>query len=97
MIGVSQSMSYAILSQPRTGSTLLTELLRTRGLGDPDEYLHDATIKRLWPELSGSSEPFNIHRYIALLRQVQITTSGNFGVKVHYSQLQAQFKDRAAI
>ena len=96
MTGISKGISYAILSQPRTGSTLLTELLRVRGMGDPDEYLHTSRIELLWPKLSGSDKPFDFHQYIRLLRQFQTESSNYFGIKIHYSQMQAHLRDRVA-
>lgn len=94
---ISKGISYAILSQPRTGSTLLRELLRVRGMGDPDEYLHTSRIDRFWPNLIGSDKPFDCHQYVRLLRQCQTQSSEHFGIKVHYSHLQAHLRDPIAI
>lgn len=97
MTGGSQGISYAILSQPRTGSTLLSELLRDRGLGDPDEYLNTDRIARIWPALGGSDQGFDVDRYVRLLRNAQSASSEHFGIKIHYSHLITHFKDRASI
>lgn len=86
-INAAQGISYAILSQPRTGSTLLSELLRARGMGDPDEYLHENRIRVWWPKLAGSNDGFDVQRYMTLLRQSQSGPDGHFGIKVHYSHL----------
>lgn len=90
-------VSYVILSQPRTGSTLLSELLRIRGLGDPDEYLHDDRIRVWWPKLAGPDDAFDVQRYVALLRQAQSGSGGHFGIKIHYSHLGKHFAERADI
>lgn len=95
--GVLCNASYVIISQPRTGSTLLSELLRTRGLGNPDEYLHKDRIRVWWPKLTGSDEAFDLQRYVDLLRQSQSGPSGHFGIKTHYSQLRECLADMAAI
>lgn len=90
-------LSYAILSQPRTGSTLLMELLRLRGVGNPDEYLHDDRIKSWWPKLAGPDDAFDLQRYMALLRQSQSGPGVHFGIKIHYGQLGAHLADRTAV
>lgn len=89
--------SYAILSQPRTGSTLLTELLRGRGMGNPDEFLHANRIRVWWPKLAGADSKFDLQQYIALIRQSQSGPSGHFGIKIHYGHLRDHLSDRAAI
>lgn len=93
----SKGISYAIISQPRTGSSLLMELLRVRGLGTPDEYLHEDRIRVWWPKLAGPDAAFDLQRYIALLRQSQFASNGHFGIKIHYSHLREHFKERAVI
>jgi LPS sulfotransferase NodH len=90
-------LSYAVLSQPRTGSTLLMELLRVRGMGNPDEYLHDNRIQLWWPKLAGPDETFELQRYITLLRQSQSGPDGHFGIKVHYSHFGKHCADSAAV
>jgi len=79
--------SYVILSQPRTGSTLLASLLRHRGLGDPDEYLNADRIERLWPSFAGPDAKYDVHRYLQLLKENRSSAQGWFGIKVHYFQL----------
>jgi LPS sulfotransferase NodH len=93
----SSGLSYAILSQPRTGSTLLMELLHVRGMGNPDEYLNGDRIEVWWPKLTGSDDAFDLQRYMTLLRHSQSGPAGHFGIKIHYGHLGAHLADRAGV
>lgn len=94
---VAAGISYAILSQPRTGSSLLMDLLHARGLGMPDEYLHADRIRVWWPKLAGTGDAFDLPRYMALLRQSQSGSAGHFGIKIHYLHLRDRLRERDAI
>ena len=90
------SNSYAIVAQARTGSTMLEERLRARGLGMPFEYLNPNLEKALVARWTGSEKPVGFERYLDLLKQHRTTPSGYFGIKCLHSQLDRQFKRAAS-
>ena len=82
---------YAILSSPRSGSTLLGRLLHETALaGDPQEYFNPPLIY-LERERSGNSE-LNMNQFLRLMEQRRTSPNGSFGIKMHYSQLLGVFK-----
>ena len=85
------SSSYVIVAQARTGSTMLEERLRARGLGVPFEYLNPNLEKALVARWTGSEKPVRFARYLELLKQHRTTPSGYFGIKCLQSQLDRRF------
>jgi LPS sulfotransferase NodH len=79
-------LRYAILSTPRSGSTLLARMLyQTAQAGDPHEYLNPSAI-RAWQELSGRNDtPVGV--YMKDIEQRRTSANGCFGMKVHYFHL----------
>ena len=86
-------MRYAILSSPRSGSTLLGRALyETRLAGDPQEYFNPPLIA-LERERTGNAA-LNLNEFMRAMQQRRTSPNGVFGVKMHYSQLLGVFKTR---
>lgn len=94
--GNAVSSTYAIVAQARTGSTMLEERLRARGLGMPFEYLNPNLEKALVERWTGSETPVRFARYLELLKQHRTTPNGYFGIKCLHSQLDRRL-GRAAL
>lgn len=81
---------YAICSTPRTGSSLLCDLLIKAGVGAPDEYFHRRKhIPMLLSHfrlLGLRASRVTVHDYIETLKQNRTTPNGYFGFKVHRGQ-----------
>jgi LPS sulfotransferase NodH len=76
--------NYAVCASPRTGSSLLCELLSGTGVaGAPVEYFQEGFHRRGW-YLQLNCTDFDDYRS-KLLRQ-RITPNGVFGFKTHWSQ-----------
>jgi LPS sulfotransferase NodH len=78
-------LTYLIISQPRTGSSLLASILEWNGLGKPREYLN-----RLYLQAFCSTRnltEINNSFYIDHLFNNRKSTDGTFGIKVHLDQL----------
>lgn len=70
------SLSYAILTTPRSGSTYLCELLRaTKRAGNPTEHLRQATV--MLAQFCG----FDYLRFLRNQMKYQTTPNGVFGTK----------------
>lgn len=81
---------YAILSSPRSGSTLLGRMLfETRMAGDPIEYLnrHLLAIER---ERTGK-ENLTYGEFLKSMEPRRTSENGMFGMQIHYSQFLAAF------
>jgi LPS sulfotransferase NodH len=77
---------YAILSSPRSGSTLLGRVLHETGLaGDPQEYFNPPLLA-LERKRSGNDK-LNINQFLQLMERRRTSPNGVFGIKMHYSQL----------
>ena len=77
---------YAILSVPRSGSTLMARALRQTGqAGDPHEYLNPNAISA-WSTLQGKP-PSSAGAYLAAIETRRTAPNGRFGIKIHYSHL----------
>ena len=86
---------YAILSSPRSGSTLLSRMLYETGLaGDPQEYFNPPIIA-LAQEQSGK-EVLQLNEYLKLMEARRTSPNGIFGMKFHYSQLLGVLKAKQA-
>jgi len=82
--GVSVQSTYIIASTPRTGSTLLSDLLwDSAKAGAPLEYLHDKhslDYKARWGFKT-------VDEYAQMLLRSRTSDNGVFGMKVHFHQL----------
>jgi LPS sulfotransferase NodH len=82
--------SYVICSQPRCGSSLLSDwLFRTQCLGVPHEYLHPNAhmpfiARRLG--LTDADDAVDVDAYIRRIKALRTTANGVFGVKAHWDQ-----------
>jgi LPS sulfotransferase NodH len=83
--------AYAIVAQARTGSTMLEERLRARGLGMPFEYLNPNLERALVARWTGSEKPVRFERYMDLLKRHRTSANGYFGIKCLHSQLDRRF------
>ena len=81
---------YAILSSPRSGSTLLGRFLHeTKKAGDPQEYFNPPLIAL---ERKRSENPkLNMNQFLRLMEKRRTSPNGMFGMKMHYSQLLGVF------
>jgi LPS sulfotransferase NodH len=82
--------SYMVCSIPRSGSSLLCELMGGTGLaGAPAEYFHPdkmRLLRRRWGVDTRDD-------YLRRLLTVKTTPNGVFGVKAHWGQYQPLFGD----
>ena len=82
---------YAILSSPRSGSTLLGRFLyETKMAGDPQEYFNPPLIT-LERKRSGNDK-LNMNQFLRLMEKRRTSPNGMFGMKMHYSQLLGVFR-----
>jgi LPS sulfotransferase NodH len=83
--GVETRVSYMVCSTPRSGSSLLCELLFNAGLaGAPTEFFDDNQMRdfaRVW----GTE---TLDGYIRALLDKKTSPNGVFGCKVHFPQLE---------
>lgn len=81
--------TYAILSTPRTGSTMLGSALTESGLaGSPVEYLSNANL-RFFQKIRG---PSTLEQIWQDYQSRRTTPNGYFGTKLHASQYRALFR-----
>ena len=78
-------LKYLIVSQPRTGSTLLGMLLEANGIGIPQEYLSGQNISA-YCALHKITD-FEKDAYLDHLFDNRKSPDGTFGMKVHIEQL----------
>ncbi|MGD1805290.1 Stf0 family sulfotransferase [Dapis sp. BLCC M126] len=79
-----EKKSYIVCSTPRSGSTLLCKTLEELGgCGQPEEYFHRHTIKKL--KLNNNPDQFL--SYCHSICQEGLRTHGVFGMKMHWWQL----------
>lgn len=80
------TLRYAILSAPRSGSTLLArELFRTGVAGDPHEYLNPMAIAA-YQAASGATR-VTLPEYLGDIESRRTSPNGCFGIKAHYFHL----------
>ncbi|MGF1454754.1 MAG: Stf0 family sulfotransferase [Alphaproteobacteria bacterium] len=89
------ALTYFICSTPRSGSSLLSELMRQTGrLGNAQEYLNkDVQLPRYardWGLVKPGGQ-LDLGAYLRAVRSNSATANGVCGVKAHYSQF-AMFK-----
>lgn len=93
-------LRYAILSAPRSGSTLLSRALHKTGhAGDPHEYLNPSAIAAFQEIRNGGN--LGINDYIREVETRRTSGNGYFGIKIHYFHLSrlcstAEMKAQAA-
>ncbi len=97
-IYIGERQYFVICSTPRTGSTLLCEILRENGIGVPMEYFHKrnhlaALYDRYVPD--PDTKEFDLEYYIELLKTYRTSANGYFGFKVHWGQLKWLKRDCA--
>jgi len=77
---------YAILSSPRSGSTLLGRALyETKLAGDPQEYFNPPLLA-LEREQTGNAT-LSLNAFMRAMEARRTSANGVFGMKMHYSQL----------
>lgn len=89
---------YVIAATPRSGSSLLSDLLRATGLlGVPLEYLNQVDLPVLLARFGGATADGRIDfsRYLAGLVRHRTSPNGRFGLKVHFRQIQPHLGDPA--
>ena len=70
--------TYLILSQPRTGSTMITSALLSSGLaGVPVEYFHTDYLKHLFQPLSLNA----VQKYYLITHELQPTLAGDMALE----------------
>ncbi len=79
---------YLICSVPRSGSSLVSQMLTDTGIaGDPLEYLNPAYVRADLRQHPGmhvrSGMPVN--EYLAAIERRRTTANGVFGIKLHHS------------
>lgn len=80
--------TYLILSQPRTGSTMITSALVDSGIaGVPVEYFHKDYLKELPQPLTLNT----VHRYYVDVVSRRTSANGVFGMKMHHLQFRPLF------
>jgi LPS sulfotransferase NodH len=85
------SLSFIVCSLPRSGSSLLCDLLASTELaGAPTEFF-DLNQMKLFRHLWGAD---TFEDYLAVLHQKKTSPNGRFGVKAHFHQLMPVFRDR---
>ena len=81
---------YAILSSPRSGSTLLARMLfETRMAGDPLEYLSPYLLT-LGRQQTGKTN-LSYQDFVELMVSRRTSENGLFGMQIHYSQFLSAF------
>jgi LPS sulfotransferase NodH len=84
------TLTYLILSQPRTGSTMLGSALEGTGMaGVPLEYFNPQHLKKL-PQPVGPKELQTYYRDVVSRRT---TPNGVFGMKLHHKQFASLFME----
>lgn len=79
--------SYVIASTPRSGSTLLCDLLLATGrLGVPTEYFNNKDAVKATAERLGLPHPPPIDGYLREVRRRRTSANGVFGTKLHFHQ-----------
>lgn len=82
---------YAILSSPRSGSTLLGRMLtETKMAGDPLEYFNPRLVLLERKRINNPS--LNLNAFIQQMEARRTSPNGVFGIKMHYSQLLSAFQ-----
>jgi LPS sulfotransferase NodH len=84
------NQKYILCSSPRTGSTLLGQMLRdTNCAGDPLEYFNPLYLKALANRLGDIN---NFFQLLAFLEKHRTSSNGIFGLQIHWSHLNNIFR-----
>lgn len=87
-------LEYTILFQPRSGSTLLCELLSSTGvLGFPQESFSNNWIEKMLKEKNISVQN-DLYTYIEEMKRLHITPNGVYGHKVSVYHIETFFKQK---
>ena len=79
--------TYVICSTPRTGSTLLCELLASTGVaGNPHSYFRSQDIDR-WASEWGLQQGWRFDSYIDAVRRFTATPNGVLGLRIMWGTL----------
>jgi LPS sulfotransferase NodH len=89
--GNSQRGSYIIVAQPRTGSSMLADMLHKRGAGMPIEYFNPIAIDTYCDRIGVQREKLGLSEYLRFLKQYRTGPTGLFGMKAHIGQLGGRF------
>jgi LPS sulfotransferase NodH len=85
---------YAILSVPRSGSTLLARGMEATGLlGVPLEYFNQNALDA-WRYLNAHQYE-GFEQYLSAIEKRQTTSNGWFGLKVHYRHFDHHYAESA--
>jgi LPS sulfotransferase NodH len=88
--GVAATVTYAVCALPRSGSSLLCELLFSTGrAGAPGEFFDPAMMKRFRERWGTES----FEDYLGALRARKTGPNGVLGFKAHVFQLETAFPD----
>lgn len=76
---------YLICSTPRSGSTLLGDLLTTTGVaGVPMEYFNEVNIEAFFKR---QNRNMGLSDYLTAIQSLRSTPNGVFGFKAHFGQV----------
>ncbi len=90
---VSVSMRYAILSSPRSGSTLLSRMLyETQSAGDPLEFFNPRLL--ILQRKTTNQPHLSLNQFMLDMESRRTSQNGVFGIKMHYSQLLSAFNTK---
>lgn len=88
------TFTYLILSQPRTGSNMITSaLVNSRCAGVPDEYFNRDYLMKLSQPLTLNS----VKKYYQDIVSRRTSPNGVFGMKIHHIQFQNLFMDKDTV
>jgi LPS sulfotransferase NodH len=88
--GFETKVAYLVCALPRSGSSLLCELLFSTGqAGAPAEYFDSATMDRFRQRWGATS----FAEYVSALLERKTGPNGVFGVKAHFFQLTEAFPE----
>jgi trehalose 2-sulfotransferase len=91
------SKKYLLISTPRTGSTLVGEMLYETGkAGDPQEYLSPGFIQA-WQKKYPQKKQFKLHDYITKLERRKSSPNGVFGINVQFLQFSTFFDKKESL
>ena len=77
--------AYVICATPRSGSTLLCDILSATGVaGTPNSYFHDI---EWWAAIWGVEVPVRPHPYLAAMKQIGTGGSGIFGLRLMWGSV----------
>ncbi len=86
---------YALLSTPRCGSNMVSDMLHQTGVaGDPLEYLNSRFIAG-YLRLKGRdhSSPIVLSQYLEEMESRRTSKNGYFGIKIHFEHMARVFSD----